>query len=508
MRIRRRFARGIAVLLALLTLTIAGMAQAQGTALSYGTAATGTITTEAPFSFYSFGGTTGDQVTVRVISLQPGFVPTVSINSPTGQQIVFSSSDFTSPAPGTARADVRLPQDGTFTIQVGSLNAAPGDFLIRLDGTRTDGALALSTTASGPVPVTFIAAQPNAVLSLPQIPDGPATLTLTGSSDSVYSAAIFDADGMLVGFITPDENGFGSASMPAGDGEYIAVVRNLDGADFSVDARLLAGAASSAGAPTGSDAPAAPTSAPSTGSGACTITTGPNGTNLRGGPGTNYNVIVTLPGDATYGVTGANGDWYTINYDGQQGWLAGSVTTLEGNCSAVTFVQAPPAPTASAPDPATEPTPTTGGPTPTASPTTEPGQPTAPAQPTIPPTPTTAAQVAPPDNSYIYNADRDNGGSFSEVISYPDGDSVDQVEIRLNLGSNQSRNVSVTLACAGTGTQDVSFTRSSTNAQRYACGDTITYRYYQEFGSQRYYVFSDSGGPVYVNYTLVITTAP
>lgn len=67
--------------------------------------------------------------------------------------------------------------------------------------------------------------------------------------------------------------------------------------------------------------------------------------NVRGGPGTNYNIIgAANPGDR-YPVTGRNNDstWWQINYNGQAGWVFGELVTAQ-NTQAVAVAANIPAP--------------------------------------------------------------------------------------------------------------------------------------------------------------------
>lgn len=47
------------------------------------------------------------------------------------------------------------------------------------------------------------------------------------------------------------------------------------------------------------------------------------GLNLRTGPSTNNRILLTMPGNATVTVLGRSGDWYSVNYDGTNGWCHG-----------------------------------------------------------------------------------------------------------------------------------------------------------------------------------------
>ncbi len=70
--------------------------------------------------------------------------------------------------------------------------------------------------------------------------------------------------------------------------------------------------------------------------------------NVRSGPGTAYSKVGTLSNGATYRVTGqsADGSWWQISYDGQQGWVSGDVVNVGGNAQAVAVVEVAPPPTA------------------------------------------------------------------------------------------------------------------------------------------------------------------
>lgn len=46
--------------------------------------------------------------------------------------------------------------------------------------------------------------------------------------------------------------------------------------------------------------------------------------NLRSGPGTNYQVVATMPGGAVVDVEGCRGSWCRVEYRGRQGWASGN----------------------------------------------------------------------------------------------------------------------------------------------------------------------------------------
>ncbi|MFQ5398413.1 MAG: SH3 domain-containing protein [Anaerolineae bacterium] len=140
-------------------------------------------------------------------------------------------------------------------------------------------------------------------------------------------------------------------------------------------------------------------------------------TNVRGGPGLDYEVVATLPPGEVKPITGraANSEWWLIQLEtDQQGWVADLVVLVQGNSQLVPIAVAPPingyTPTPGAPWNPTPPpsctiTPTattatvqTQEETPTPTPTSQPVvAPTAEDQTTaVPPTPAAAQENAPP----------------------------------------------------------------------------------------------------------------
>lgn len=106
--------------------------------------------------------------------------------------------------------------------------------------------------------------------------------------------------------------------------------------------------------------------------------------NVRGGPGTTYNVVGSASAGERFEVIGRNpaGDWWQIDFRGQVGWVFNQLVT-PANTGAVAVAQnIPPAPVAPTPVP---PPPATSTPVPPEP--AEPAEPAAPAEPTAPPAP-------------------------------------------------------------------------------------------------------------------------
>jgi len=122
--------------------------------------------------------------------------------------------------------------------------------------------------------------------------------------------------------------------------------------------------------------------------------------NVRGGPGTNYNILGAAQPGERYPVTGRNdaSDWWQIDYSGQVGWVFGQLVTPQ-NVETVAVAQNIPAPPPPTPAP------------PTATPQ--------PAQPTAPP--------APPQPQYEFNkavvqrCDPNAGVTYVEGTTYKNG---------------------------------------------------------------------------------------
>ena len=92
--------------------------------------------------------------------------------------------------------------------------------------------------------------------------------------------------------------------------------------------------------------------------------------NVRGGPGTNYPVVGRANNGERYDVTGKNsqGSWYQIDFNGQNGWVAGEYVALEGDSGAVQVAANIPVAPTSPPAPTRPPTPPTAVPAPTSPP--------------------------------------------------------------------------------------------------------------------------------------------
>lgn len=518
---RKRMSVLVGGLVSLLLILTGAPVSAQGTPLPDGAGLISTIDANTPFQFFTLSMEAGDLVSLRVTSLDPGaMLPTVSISSPAGQQLAFSSGDPTSPAPGSARINLRSEQTGTYNVQVGSSNSGTGQFVIQTDILQAAEVVPLTT----PTVLQFNPQQTVIAVNITQTPDSVQDFTVVGGETRLY-VAMHGGDGTLLS--VDSVQGTLTITIPAGSMTYTAIITNMDAS--SVTAEVSAVPSTGSTTSNEGEAPAPP---PTSGD-ACTITTGSGGTNLRTGPGTNYDIIATLPADTSYTATGQNSSWYTIDYLGETGWLAGSVTTLSGPCDSLPFVEAPstsggsdspPPPASTEEATGSEATATQSSSQPTATvpssqPTEAPGQPTQPpSQPTqvpptqVPPTqvpPTEpAAQVAPPDSALFVEVSIKNGqATVSDAVSYPGGDTQDEIfwDVVDFDSITTAGDLEVIITCTGTGTQNVTFFSSGSN---YSCGDVIERFVTNVSDSGLIRVTATSGTDTYVQYTLLLRGTP
>ena len=489
----RRSVIWIGLLLCALVVVGSGVAAQSGGSLAYGSAQVGTISAASPLVFFSFPGTAGDLVAIEVLSLTPGFDPGVSLLSPSQQPIAANDNDSNTPGALDSRLARRLDSSGTYALLVGGSNGTTGDFLIRLNGLQA-GDPAVLPPGSAAVADFTTSPLPQAV-AIPVDPAAPMVLTLTADPATfAYSAQVYGPDGALLGLVTgAPQTSFALPSVP---GMAVLLLQPAN-PDSTGSVQISTG-----GAATNGSAPATPVPAGNAPANICTVSS--NGSvNLRSGPGTNYGTVGTLSPGIFLPVQGISPDrgWYAVTYNGAQAWASATVTVLNGPCANLSTIQPPAAP-----------------------PTVAPGQPTAtaiglvtatvtPVADTQPPTQagatatlaaTAPPPVAPPDNDYQVQLDRNNGGSFSQQISYPDGDRSDRITVSVsNFDSvNTFAQFAVTLVCTGTGTEFVRW--GENQSQNLACGQNLVLTLNNE-SNQRFLnvTLPDGSGPALVNYTLV-----
>jgi uncharacterized protein YraI len=200
---------------------------------------------------------------------------------------------------------------------------------------------------------------------------------------------------------------------------------------------------------------------------------------VRSGPGGDYPLIGSLPSGTTIPVIGKNADgsWLQVTYEGNTGWISAAYTETS-NLDGVPVVSAPPMPAT-----VSSPTQTTSG--------------------------GGGAQTAPSDSDIVttLNIKSDNK-TLNGVISYPSGDTIDQVYVNVSGfdSGTTSGNVTLTAVCSGEGAGNAKvFFTGIVKSGTPACNSTwVTF-----VGNDNNQIFVrfylDSGGSAYVNWTLILS---
>ena len=494
------------VLILLATAFAFSGALAQGSVIAYGQTTTASINAETPQGFFSFNGAAGDIVTAYALGWEVGFQPTLALAGATGQ-LAFSTSDPLTPISNDARITYQLPQDGPYSLLVGSTNGSQGTYTITL----RSAAPAISTALADTVTLNIPLGAPQQQYSITANPAGPVPVNIQSLTPGFGFTAILNApNGNVIAVIN---GGLETANLliPAGEGAYTLVLSSADPAiagDLQVSL-TGASAAPSSQSQTSQPAPTQPAAAqpPPADPNVCIVqAANAGGVNIRSGPGTNYNEVGSLVGDITLTATGQNNGWYYGNYAFGAGWVASSVTIATGPCNNLPFVDAPAAPAQQvAPPQQTEEV--------SASPTVPP--PTqAQDQPTEPPPPTQpAAQTAAPDSNIAqtYNLKSDSGQQVSSDISYPQGDTEDTVNYTITGYDSVTfrADFSWTLFCNGD-TEGVELLRG--NRVVGGCNSTYTESINAGNGNgggnarASFTIRYTSGSDSYVNWTLQMNT--
>ncbi|MBN2472029.1 MAG: SH3 domain-containing protein [Anaerolineae bacterium] len=335
--------------LAALLVGAAGAVMAQGGMIGYGQSLSGALTAEAPFSLYTFNGSAGDHITAYVAGATDGMRPTLSLLSPTQRQLAVSAGDPLLGGDGNlARITYRLQETGMHTLMVTNAAGTPGEYLLHLSAGSS--AVSMSLPPNSPASFNIPPGAQPVRYSFNALPDAPLTLLITSDSPGfAYSAQVYDGQGQPVAQLGGAAIQGTSLIIGPDNGLYEISVSGLRPESQGAVTLLL----SSGGVSPDSTPVPVVTATPAN----CQVA--PQGNtriNIRSGPSTAFPIVAQLAPGTSQEVIGqsSDGTWYVINVAGRRGWVAGSVTVLEGTCSSLPFFESPPTPT---PAPAT-PTPT------------------------------------------------------------------------------------------------------------------------------------------------------
>ncbi len=498
-----KFSRWIIPFVFIAIWSISGVVSAQGGAITYGETRTETLNASAPQLLYSLQGNADEVLTVYVLGWVEAFQPSITILGPTGQ-LAFTTTDALTPMTNDARATVKLPQAGSYSILVGSATPVLDTFTIAIRNTTAGISTQLGTD---PITIDIPPGGESVAYTISASPDSSTPIAIaSGTPDFMFAGYISAPDGrILVAFdgALPSVN----AVLPAGTEPYMLIVQ---ASDPSMGGRLTISQTGAAASPPAGDPVPVVTEEVTTGANPppaneCAAVANPSGANVRTGPSTDFPVLrIMAPGDFMI-ITAQNSGWYT---DGE-GWVAGSVVTLTGPCDGlgVANVDAQPAATpVPTLQPTTAPTDTTQ---PTATYTYTPTTEAIEATPTYTYTPTTAAQIAVVDNDQLnLVVDRDNGGTYTNDVSSPEGDTTDRIRITIDNLTNQTpnnfREISILVTCIGAESANLRWgTGGPTSPNSRGCNESLTAVHTND--SNQTFVNIAMEGPGYAQYALVVT---
>jgi uncharacterized protein YraI len=112
--------------------------------------------------------------------------------------------------------------------------------------------------------------------------------------------------------------------------------------------------------------------------------------------------------------------------------------------------------------------------------------------------------------TYVFGIDRDGGGQFNELISYPAGDTRDTVQVTVTTLTEHApynyREFNLTLYCSGIGVEHVRW--GAPDNPTLLCGNTIKLPFMFNTDQSLAVNVPDGGGQTYVTYTLVAAPVP
>lgn len=452
--------------------------------LTYGSTTIGTLSEDMPIAIYTFKGDEGDLVTIQVIGLSSELDLSTTLQDGTEILMVKENDPFTIGSTDV-RIDYRLPETSTYVIFISSPSEETGDFAVKLSAQpRADQSMdeTDSITIDGDA-VQYYAFSNQA--------DSITTVSLKSESpDFEFHTLVYDGTGRII------HTSLGTSTQINVDqaGEFDIALRAVDPSMDGVINVILGGNRVAPSPESITSTPPAPTETQSfflptqyvnpifDVYDVCGVFS-EGFPNIRTGPSVRNKVITQVQPGVAYNVFGQYLDWYQVLVPVYgAGWVSNKVVETGGDCANIPFISPDNTPVLPTHTPTITNTPTATF-TPTATLTLTPtNTPTATFTPTTTdtprPSPTIVIQIAPEDakpNSPL-NILLGNTVSVSDFVSYPDGDTEDEVSWDVS-GLDADLSVSVvqahlviTATCFGEDINSVEFTIDD---QIYSCGDTI-----------------------------------
>lgn len=334
------------------------------TPVSIGENKTGEVTAAAPVVNYALTVTNPQMASLQVISLTPGFLPTLRVLTFDGvvQQNVTNLNNAT-----LIQTTAGFTAAGQYLLEVGGANGSVGQFVLSVQGgpelpppMPLVVGLPISTAVEPEAPFQFFSflASPSDVLLLNVKADNvgnttPGSGPLITLRDAATNNVLATSSTRLIG---------SRLRIPPGTTNYLLEVSHGGSAStepFTVCLAPESGTITCPGdIPAISVVPTAalpPTVAPPTPTpyvppfippaGPCMVASSRGQTiNIRSGPGLEFAIIGQLAPGVTAPVQARMPDssWYQINLNGIVGWVSATVVIAGGNCLGVTVATLPP----------------------------------------------------------------------------------------------------------------------------------------------------------------------
>jgi uncharacterized protein YraI len=334
----------ILILLLLCAVPFATTSAQEVIPIEYGTTVVNRLPAEGSTIAYTFNGNVGDLVTIRAVGISPGADPTLSLVGPPEQVLAINDNVLSIPFSTAAQIVFRLQASGPHFIVVGG---TPGDFFMTLESRPATPLIILQLDT--PVTVSFPVTDPAQSFVFNTDPVFATTLLIDASPFTLDAyVEVRDGTGQIISTL---RSNLDSTCISVGPGDQLLEMTIVALPEVTGTITLTVSNASCALGPVPAEPPVFPTAefTPAVVEGVCTASSSRN-VNIRSGPGTNYARLALLQAREPIQVTGQseNGQWFVVQNEFIQGWMAASVIRVTGPCTQLPVVAAPPLPAASA----------------------------------------------------------------------------------------------------------------------------------------------------------------
>ena len=301
----------------------------------YGLARQGEIAQDSPPVAYTFDGTAGDTVAVLVTAISPDFDPVLSLIGPDRAPLGLAGNTPGSLRPADALLRAVLPEDGAYSVLVGSTNSGAGVYVIRLAQETTSSSTAI--VADTPIDVALAAGADGGPqrFSFDALDSCPTALTLSSSDgDSPTPVVVRKTNGEWVGELVPSQLSGASLVVAAASGAYDVMVAPADAGTLTlqVSCQMQSLACTASGGPL---LISTPTPAATAATGAILRAVVSQNANLRTGDSQNYRLIQSVPQGTeldVIAVSDTGSGWFRVRLaDGTEGWITPFALTIDGD---------------------------------------------------------------------------------------------------------------------------------------------------------------------------------